>query len=229
VYSARVSASGRSAGRSSGLTSAAIVVALHAALIAALLQFDSVRTAIIAAAPVMVTLIPPPREKPEVPPKPPPPKPQVRHKPRPAPQPPVITAKPEAPSTVTALPPPPAPVSLPPVEVPVAAAPAPVSAPDPAPAPATPPRFNAAYLNNPPPTYPTESRRMGEEGRVVLRVFVNERGLPEEVQVRTSSGFSRLDESAQHTVRQWKFVPAKRGDTAVGAWVLVPISFNLRS
>jgi len=30
-------------------------------------------------------------------------------------------------------------------------------------------------------------------------------------------------------VRQWKFVPARRGDTPVGAWVLVPISFTLRS
>jgi protein TonB len=92
----------------------------------------------------------------------------------------------------------------------------------------SPPR-NAAYLNNPEPDYPLESRQMGEEGRVILRVFVNDRGLPEQVQVRTSSGFSRLDSTAQDTVRRWKFVPAKRGDTAVGAWVLVPISFNLRS
>jgi protein TonB len=223
---ARLPAAWRSAGRSSRLTSAAVVVVLHAALVVVLLQFESVRTAISAAAPVMVTLISPPREKPEVLPKPPPPKPQVQRKPRPAPQPPVITAQPEAPSTYTAPPAPPTPVPIPPIEVaPVAAAPGP----EPAPAPVSPPSFNAAYLNNPAPAYPQISRSMGEEGRVVLRVFVNERGLPEEVQVRTSSGFSRLDTTAQDTVRRWKFVPAKRGDTAVGAWVLVPISFSLRS
>jgi protein TonB len=119
-------------------------------------------------------------------------------------------------------------VPLPPVEAPVAPV-AVAPAPEPAPAPVIPPSFNAAYLNNPAPAYPSISRSMGEEGRVVLRVFVNERGQPEQVQVRTSSGFSRLDETARDTVRQWKFVPAKRGDTAIGAWVLVPISFSLRS
>ena len=54
----------RSAGRSSRLASAAVVVGLHAGLVAALLQFDSVRTAVIAAAPVMVNLISPPPEQP---------------------------------------------------------------------------------------------------------------------------------------------------------------------
>jgi protein TonB len=58
---------------------------------------------------------------------------------------------------------------------------------------------------------------------------VNERGLPDEVQVKASSGSERLDTTALETVRHWKFVPARRGDTPVEAWVLVPISFSLRS
>jgi periplasmic protein TonB len=227
---ARPGADWRSAGRSSRWTSAAIVVALHVAIVVALLQFESVRLAVTEAAPVMANLITPPKPKPEVkPPPPPPPRREVRHKPPPTPQPPIITAQPEAPpTTYTAAPPPPVPVPLPPIEAPVAPV-AVAPAPEPAPAPVTPPSFNAAYLNNPPPAYPSISRQMGEEGRVVLRVFVNDRGQPQEIQVRTSSGFSRLDETAKETVRQWKFVPAKRGDTAVGAWVLVPISFYLRS
>ena len=227
---ARPTADWRSAGRSSRWTSAAIVVALHVALVVALLQFESVRTAVTAAAPVMANLITPRRETPEVVPKPPPPpKPQVRHKPPPMPQPPITTAQPEAPpTTYTAPPPPPTPVPLPPIEAPVAPV-AVAPAPEPAPATVTPPRFNAAYLNNPAPAYPLVSRERGEEGRVVLRVFVNERGEPQEVQVRTSSGYNRLDDAARDTVRKWKFVPAKRGDTAVGAWVLIPLSFGLRS
>jgi protein TonB len=227
---ARPTADWRSAGRSSRWTSAAIVVALHVALVVALLHFESVRTAVTAAAPVMANLITPRREKPEVVPKPPPPpKPQVRHKPPPMPQPPITTAQPEAPpTTYTAPPPPPTPVPLPPIEAPVAPV-AVAPAPEPAPATVTPPRFNAAYLNNPAPAYPLVSRERGEEGRVVLRVFVNERGEPQEVQVRTSSGYNRLDDAARDTVRKWKFVPAKRGDTAVGAWVLIPLSFSLRS
>jgi protein TonB len=101
----------------------------------------------------------------------------------------------------------------------VAAAPGPVAV--------TPPVFNADYLENPSPAYPPLSRRMREQGRVMLRVLVNAKGTADDVQIRTSSGISRLDEAAQETVRRWKFVPAKRGTEAVSAWVLIPISFRL--
>ncbi|WP_157651324.1 energy transducer TonB, partial [Dechloromonas denitrificans] len=75
--------------------------------------------------------------------------------------------------------------------------------------------------------YPPLSRRMGEEGKVILRVLVNPQGTADSVDIKTSSGSVRLDEAAQKTVRNWKFIPAKRGDTAVQSWVLVPIIFKL--
>ena len=118
-------------------------------------------------------------------------------------------------------------------EAPTAVAEAPVfkEAP-PAPAPSAPavsqPRFDAGYLQNPAPAYPALSRRMGEEGRVVLRVFVEPTGRPGQVEVKTGSGSSRLDQAAQEAVWRWKFVSARRSDEAIGAWVLVPIVFNLR-
>ena len=68
---------------------------------------------------------------------------------------------------------------------------------------------------------------MGEEGKVILRVQVTPQGSASEVEIRTSSGSPRLDEAAQKTVRNWKFIPAKQGDTAVQSWVLVPIIFKL--
>ena len=109
-----------------------------------------------------------------------------------------------------------------------------VAAPDPKPAPAAPAaepvsqaRFDADYLRNPAPAYPPLSRRMGEEGKVILRVSVNPQGTADSVEIRTSSGSPRLDEAAQKTVRNWKFIPAKRGDAAVQSWVLVPIIFKL--
>ena len=88
-------------------------------------------------------------------------------------------------------------------------------------------RFDADYLRNPAPPYPPLSRRIGEEGRVILRVSVNPQGSADSVDIKTSSGSSRLDESAQKTVRSWKFIPAKRGETAVQSWVLVPVIFKL--
>lgn len=98
----------------------------------------------------------------------------------------------------------------------------------PAPAEVSQPRFDAGYLKNPAPVYPSASRRLGEEGRVVLRVLVESDGLPGEVTIKTSSGFPRLDRAAEDAVRRWKFVPARQGDEAVRASVLVPIVFNLR-
>lgn len=90
------------------------------------------------------------------------------------------------------------------------------------------PRFDADYLDNPAPVYPPLSRRAGEEGKVVLRVFVEPNGLPSRVEVRSSSGFERLDKSAATAVGRWKFIPARQGDDVVGAWVLVPIAFSLK-
>lgn len=91
------------------------------------------------------------------------------------------------------------------------------------------PRFNADYLDNPKPPYPGLSRRMGEEGEVQLRVHVDANGTAQQVELYRSSGFPRLDQTALDTVRQWRFVPARQGDQAVPAWVIVPIKFSLRS
>ena len=97
-----------------------------------------------------------------------------------------------------------------------------------APAPVTAARFDADYLRNPAPAYPALARRLGEEGKLVLRVFVTPEGRPGQIELKTSSGSPRLDQAAQDAVARWKFVPARRGDEVIGAWVLIPIIFNLR-
>jgi protein TonB len=221
--------------KSGTLAGGVIAVALHVVIVLVALQFEPVSSAMRAATPVMVRLIAPapePSKRETEQSKPHPVKARVRQ-PTPAAKPPVMTAVTQAPSSFVA--PPVALAPLPSVEAmalpAVSAAPAAptVAAPPAPPAPVVPPSFNADYLDNPAPAYPPLSRRMGEEGKVVLRVFVNEQGLPMQVQLRISSGFSRLDRAALETVRLWKFVPARRGDAPVGAWVLVPISFSLRS
>lgn len=111
--------------------------------------------------------------------------------------------------------------------VPTASAAVPSSAP-PAPAPVTAARYDAAYLNNPAPGYPPLSRRLGEQGKVLLRVQVSADGKPLAVEVKTSSGFTRLDEAAGKAAAKWRFVPARQGETAVVSWVEVPIQFSLQ-
>lgn len=89
------------------------------------------------------------------------------------------------------------------------------------------PRFDAAYLDNPRPAYPPLSRRLGEEGKVLLRVRVSREGQPAAVDLEKSSNFERLDEAARQVVARWRFVPARRGDEAIEATVIVPIVFRL--
>lgn len=162
----------------------------------------------------LVELRPP--EPPAAKPEPPRPLPQVARpvvKREPAP-PPAMTAAPEAPAPAAAFTVPPQP-------------PAPAAEAPPAPAALTAARFDADYLHNPKPAYPVMSRRLGEQGRVVLNVRVLADGTPEKVEVKAGSGYPRLDQAALEAVARWRFVPAKRGDLPVEAWVLVPLNFSL--
>ncbi len=87
--------------------------------------------------------------------------------------------------------------------------------------------YDAAYLNNPPPFYPPMSRRLAEQGTVTLDVFVNEEGNPIKIEIKSSSGFERLDLAATDTVARWRFLAAKKNNRMVASWVEIPIKFSL--
>lgn len=89
--------------------------------------------------------------------------------------------------------------------------------------------FNANYGSNPKPKYPDIARRRNWQGKVLLRVRVTADGLSETVSVHRSSGYDALDESAVAAVKNWRFIPAKRGNTAVASSVIVPIIFTLNN
>lgn len=116
-------------------------------------------------------------------------------------------------------------------EQPVAAAPsAPVAPQMPvAAAPAQPKTISGVeYIQAPQPVYPPVARRMGEEGKVVLRVLVNERGRPERVDVQKSSGSQRLDEAAQQAALRAQFKPHLEDGRPVAVYALVPINFSIQ-
>ena len=87
--------------------------------------------------------------------------------------------------------------------------------------------YKADYLHNPKPEYPLLAKSREWQGKVFLRVKVSSAGLSEAVEVDRSSGHDILDEAAIDAVKQWRFVPAKRGETAVASSVIVPIVFSL--
>lgn len=206
-----------------GWTGVGVAVLLHAAAFGIVLTHQTPRLVHSDTQPIMVSFIVP-QAKIVTPPEPviqPPPKPVVRHKPKP---PEIIASKRPDPAPIAA---PVAPKPEPVVEPPPPA-PAPKAVAAPREAEVAPPRFGADYLRNPKPYYPGMSRRLREEGTVLVRVYVSPQGTPERVELNKSSGYARLDESAVETIRQhWKFAPARQGGVAVGAWVLVPIAFTL--
>jgi protein TonB len=90
----------------------------------------------------------------------------------------------------------------------------------------TPPRLDPAYLHNPAPAYPALSKRNRETGTVLLLVNVSPEGDATTVTLHKSSGYDRLDQAAIQAVTRWRFVPGMRGQSAISATVIVPISFK---
>ena len=103
----------------------------------------------------------------------------------------------------------------------VAAAPAPVAA---GPKTIT---SGVAFIQAPQPVYPHMSKRMGEQGKVVLRILVNEKGLPSQVSVQSSSGSSRLDEAGRQAGLRALFKPYIEDGRAVSVYVIIPLNFEL--
>jgi periplasmic protein TonB len=117
-------------------------------------------------------------------------------------------------------------VIAPPAETPIPASANAIAATE-AVAPPGPPAQDLKTKSRVEPTYPPAARRAGEEGTVRLRILVDERGVPREVQVSKGSGFARLDQAAMDAVRKWRFAAATNGARAITAWTQVSITFKL--
>lgn len=61
------------------------------------------------------------------------------------------------------------------------------------------------------PAYPREALAAGWEGSVIVRVFIATDGLPDSVTVKTSSGYSILDEAAARAVKKMAFFSGSSG------------------
>lgn len=169
--------------------------------------------------PLEVTLLTPPQVLPPkpTPPSPPRPKPIVKPEVKPVAAPilPLVIPEPE-PQVVSEEPP--LPVAAPqeePTLVPVEH-------------PGALPEYNAAHLHNPAPAYPAIAKRLRIEGTVLVRVLVSSAGLPKKIERARTSGSPVLDEAALKAVRDWVFVPARRGTESIEAWVEIPIKFHLK-
>ncbi len=77
------------------------------------------------------------------------------------------------------------------------------------------------------PGYPDSARASGEQGTVLVAVYVHPNGRISKYRVAQSSGFGDLDDAAVESVLAWRFVPATRDGDAVSDWATVRIVFQL--
>ena len=131
-----------------------------------------------------------------------------------------------APSEPTITPPQPTRAEAAPVAT---AAPTAPAAPSPTPpAPSTPRTVSSVeYIKAPQLIYPNLSRRLGESGTVVLRILINEKGLPEQILVHKSTGYRNLDEAGRQAAQRALFKPMIENGKPVPVYVLVPLTFQL--
>jgi TonB family protein len=86
----------------------------------------------------------------------------------------------------------------------------------------------ARYRETPKPAYPEVARREGHEGRVLLRVLIDDQGKTKSIEINRSSGSDALDQAATEAIKRWRFHPARAGDKPVESWVSIPIEFQLK-
>ena len=90
------------------------------------------------------------------------------------------------------------------------------------------PSTNAAYLNTSNIGYPPMSKRLGETGRVVVRVLIGPDGRAQDARLQRSSGFDRLDDWALQAARdRIRYVPGTRNGVPEAMWFNVPLNFVL--
>jgi protein TonB len=187
----------------------ALIVALHAVLIYALVTALARRNVELAHAPIETKII---SEAPPAVIEPPPPPPQFAPPPPPAfvPPPEVNVATPpatsSAPTAITVAKPPPG--ASGPVEVA--------------------PKIDLAHSSQPP--YPQQSRALGEQGSVILKVLVDVEGRVLDSQLVQSSGFPRLDQAALAGMKtNYRFMPGTVDGKPQQMWYTLKFNWKLES
>lgn len=77
------------------------------------------------------------------------------------------------------------------------------------------------------PEYPATSKRLEEEGQVMLRFMVDEGGKVIESRVETSSGYARLDEAARAALSQCQFKPGTADGKPERSWASLKYVWRL--
>jgi protein TonB len=87
---------------------------------------------------------------------------------------------------------------------------------------------DAVRMNNPSPIYPRLSKRLREEGVVILDLWVLADGSVADVNIKISSGHPRLDNAALEAVKMWRYKPANQNGEAIAYRYEQPVEFAMK-
>ena len=76
--------------------------------------------------------------------------------------------------------------------------------------------------------YPEIARKAGVEGRVFVKVAIDEKGNVFRWEVIKSLGNNGCDEAAVAAIRKVKWKPAMQRDRPVKVWISIPVIFKLK-
>ena len=83
------------------------------------------------------------------------------------------------------------------------------------------------FDRQPKPRYPMVSRKLGEEGTVLVKGCIEENGSIRNVEIINGSGHARLDAEAIETVRRWTFSGSNQKSKKIISCYRIPIQFVL--
>lgn len=84
-----------------------------------------------------------------------------------------------------------------------------------------------SFLHREMPVYPVFARKLGKEGKVLLRITIDERGNLLNIEVVEKAGYGFV-EAAIDAVKMSTFLPAKKNGKPVASRALLPVRFTLR-
>ena len=75
--------------------------------------------------------------------------------------------------------------------------------------------------------YPEMARKAGIEGKVMVRVLIDQQGKVLKTEIETSVN-KDLDQAAIRAIKKTKFAPAMKDNKPVKFWVTIPVMFKLK-
>ncbi len=85
--------------------------------------------------------------------------------------------------------------------------------------------YGAIYGNI---VYPKIAQMAGTEGKVIIRVFIDNKGRVQEMNVLEGIADSGLNEAAMAAIKKTRFKPAQQRDRPVGVYISIPVNFKLK-